>query len=66
MDSKGWTLSIPSEVIDNWCIKCAGQSAHLMPKARLAGHHCLDLRKASLRFVRGNDGLWAFDTSSRS
>ncbi|PQM40059.1 uncharacterized protein Pyn_07211 [Prunus yedoensis var. nudiflora] len=23
MDSKGWTLSIPSEVIDNWGINCA-------------------------------------------
>ncbi|PQQ00289.1 uncharacterized protein Pyn_32351 [Prunus yedoensis var. nudiflora] len=32
MDFRGWTLCIPSEVTDNWCIKCAGQSAHLMPK----------------------------------
>ncbi|PQM37871.1 hypothetical protein Pyn_34972 [Prunus yedoensis var. nudiflora] len=44
MDSKGWTPSIPSEVIDNWGIKCAGQSAHLMPQARRAGHHCLGRR----------------------
>ncbi|PQM42091.1 hypothetical protein Pyn_01113 [Prunus yedoensis var. nudiflora] len=64
MDSKGWTLCIPSEVIDNWGIKCTGQSAHLMPQARRAGHYCPGLCDASLRSVSGNDGLWAFDTSS--
>ncbi|PQP91788.1 hypothetical protein Pyn_12553 [Prunus yedoensis var. nudiflora] len=47
MDSKGWTLSIPSEVIDNWGIKCAGQSAHLMFQARRVGHHCPGRRFAS-------------------
>ncbi|PQP99321.1 hypothetical protein Pyn_18496 [Prunus yedoensis var. nudiflora] len=32
MDSRGWTLCILFEVIDNWGIKCAGQSARLMHK----------------------------------
>ncbi|PQQ03022.1 hypothetical protein Pyn_04782 [Prunus yedoensis var. nudiflora] len=47
MDSKEWTPCIPSEVIDNWGIKCAGQSAHLMLQARRVGHHCPGRRFAS-------------------
>ncbi|PQQ02755.1 hypothetical protein Pyn_14251 [Prunus yedoensis var. nudiflora] len=66
MDSKGWTPSIPSSVINNWGIKCTGQSAHLMPHVRRAGHYCPGLGEASLRLVKWNDDLWVSDTPSRS
>ncbi|CAL8118630.1 unnamed protein product [Prunus armeniaca] len=32
MDSKGWTLCIPPEVIDSWRLKGIGRSTHLMRK----------------------------------
>ncbi|CAL9010217.1 unnamed protein product [Prunus brigantina] len=28
MDSKGWTICIPPEVIESWRLKCVGRSAH--------------------------------------
>ncbi|CAL8076834.1 unnamed protein product [Prunus armeniaca] len=37
----------------------------LNAQARLAGHHCPDLREPSFRLVKRSNGLWAFDTSSR-
>ncbi|PQP97038.1 hypothetical protein Pyn_07636 [Prunus yedoensis var. nudiflora] len=53
MDSRGWTLCIPSEVIDSWCLKCASRSAHLMRKhvvQAIIAQTC-----ASRRFVSSNE-----------
>ncbi|PQQ06132.1 hypothetical protein Pyn_36327 [Prunus yedoensis var. nudiflora] len=53
MDSRGWTLCIPSEVIDSWCLKCAGQSAHLMHMHVV--HAIIAQTYARRRFVSSNE-----------
>ncbi|PQQ06135.1 hypothetical protein Pyn_36330 [Prunus yedoensis var. nudiflora] len=64
MDSRGWTPCIPSEVIDNWGIKCAGQLAHLIPKRVVQA--IIAQNYARRRFVNRNCGYQVSDISSRT